>query len=157
MATPNQFASSLTNHKMEQGLMVFVLFIYALFWSLFAFVFLYFFWCVWGDEYFSWVGHLGCDVSRRIPYTPFFIEKKIFGYPQSRGLLPPPSPPENPVQSLSLWSMQTQTLNLGTREAKCSLESGLVSNLKFSEGPNTMNAMLGLLNLSLLLNTLSIV
>ena len=69
--------------------MVFGLFIYALFWSLLSSVFLYFFGRVWGDEYSSWVGHLGCDVSRRIPYTPFFIEKKIFGYPQSRGLCPP--------------------------------------------------------------------
>ena len=60
--------------------MVFGLFSYALFWSLLSFIFVFFifFWHVWGDEYFSWVGHLGCDVSRRIPYTPFFIKKKIF-------------------------------------------------------------------------------
>ena len=53
---PNQFSSSLTNYEMERGLMVLGLnFFYALFWSLLSFVFLCFFWCVWGDEYFNWV------------------------------------------------------------------------------------------------------
>ena len=61
----NQFTSSLTNYEMVQGLMVFSLFMYALFWSLL---------CL--GEYPS---HLGWDVPKKTPCIPLFTQTKTLG------------------------------------------------------------------------------